>query len=158
MVGMIDVATEISTVLSRMQAGPERLFVRFTTAVQPGLTACADADAFRQALGDLVADAVRRAPAGQVLLAAGNQGGRVQVTVTDDGPASSSQTTESALRGASQLISLQGGTLEVESRPGEGTITTLRLAVPPDIAPSEAALANVVGPVHAPSIGLPASA
>lgn len=126
--GMIDVATEVRTVLGRVRPEAERLFVRFVVAVQPGLTAHVEPGAFRQLLADLVSSAVGRAPCGQVLLAAGTQGGRVQISVSDDGMLIGRHATESTLRGASQLIALQGGTLEIEMRPGEGTVATVRLA------------------------------
>ncbi len=148
--GTIDVAAEVRTVLSRVGPEAERVFAQITVAVQPGLTADAEPCAFRQLLADLVSAAVGRAPCGQVLLAAGLQGGRVQITVSDDGMVIGRHANESTLRGASPLTALQGGTLEIEMRPGEGTVATLRLAATDVMAlpvpVATAALAGVATP------------
>ncbi|MDR3536261.1 MAG: hypothetical protein P4L71_07150 [Acetobacteraceae bacterium] len=149
--GTIDVAAEVRTVLGRVGPEAERLFVRLVSAVQPGLTACAEPCAFRQLLADLVSSAVGRTPCGQVLLAAGAQGGQVQISVSDDGMVIGRHATESTLRGASQLIALQGGSLEIEMRPGEGTIATVRLAEADvtnlPVSTAETARASVAAPV-----------
>jgi signal transduction histidine kinase len=125
--GEVDVAAEIRTVLERLAGPAKRQLVTFTTAIEPGLVARADGSAFRQAVSDLVESAIRRAPCGTVLLTAGRLGGRVQVTIGDDGMAGSLPMPESALCGIAQLVGLQGGTLDIDPRPGEGTIATIRL-------------------------------
>jgi hypothetical protein len=45
---------------------------------------------------------------------------------------------ESALQAASRLIVLQGGTLDIDLRPGQGTVATMRL--PRDLGHATAGL------------------
>jgi signal transduction histidine kinase len=125
--GDLDVAAEVHTVLDRLGPQARQQLVTFTAAIEPGLLVHADAATFRQALADLVGNAIQRTPCGTVLLTGGRRGGRVEVSVGDDGATDGLPGVESALRGAAQLVALQGGTLEIDMRPGEGTIATMRL-------------------------------
>lgn len=123
----IDVAAEVRAVLGRFDSRASRQFANFDTAMQPGLTARADPATFRQVLAELIGAAVRRAPCGQVLVVAGRQGDRVQISVSDDGMVLGRNATESALREVAALTALQGGTLDIDVRPGEGTTILMRL-------------------------------
>ena len=96
-------------------------------AVQPGLAVRTDARAFREIVGDLLAHAIEHSPCGRVLLGALHTGGRVEITVSDDAAHADRALRASELRPAERLAALQGATLEIDARPGQGTIAVLRL-------------------------------
>ena len=81
-------------------------------------------------LSELVGSAMHHAPCGRVLLSAIRLGGRVQIAVIDDGDGPAAAVQEAALRDMAQLVALQGGTIDVESRRGEGTTVLVRLPEP----------------------------
>jgi hypothetical protein len=56
-------------------------------------------------------------------------GGRVQISVTDDGPNANGALRSAALRDAERLAALHGATMQVEARRTEGTTVYLRLPV-----------------------------
>jgi C4-dicarboxylate-specific signal transduction histidine kinase len=148
-VNVVDIVAELSTILSRLLPEARRQFSEVTTAIQPDLVAASDPAAFRQALTDLFEAALQRAPCGRIIVTAGRQGPRVAITVSDDGMVAGLHATESVLRGTSQLLAMQGGTLEIDMRPGEGTITTMRLFVPSLAAPSDVSAIPVMRAVPA---------
>lgn len=125
--GELDVTAELDAVM--VQLGPEaaRRYVQLEMAVQPELAVRADPRALREVMGDLVANAIRHCPCGRVLVGAERHGGRVQISVTDDGVGPTSEVQEGVLRTAAELVALQGGTFDVQSRPGAGTTVTVRL-------------------------------
>ncbi|MBV9252308.1 MAG: HAMP domain-containing histidine kinase [Acetobacteraceae bacterium] len=110
------------------QAG--RYSVRLELAVPPGLEARTDPRVLRQVLGDLVGLAIPDATGGRVLVAAGLHGGRVQISVSDDGIAATEKARKPRLRDVGSLIALQGGTIEMDARSGEGTTVLIRLPEP----------------------------
>jgi signal transduction histidine kinase len=122
----LDVASEIRTVLSRLEQRARAHHVRLKIAVQPGLVTRAEVGIFRQALSDLIEHALQRSPGGEVLVTAGRHGGRVQVGVSDAG-VTDPPPGEGALRATSQLLALHGGTLELDPHPGEGLTAIMRL-------------------------------
>lgn len=129
--GMLDLTLVTRAVLARMAPLAASHFVQLEMAVQPGLTVRADERALNEALGDLVANAVRHATCGRVLVDAVRHHGRVQVSVTHDGADVPEAAQEAALRGAERLIALQGGTLQVEGHPpAAGSTVILRLPEP----------------------------
>jgi hypothetical protein len=83
--GLLDVGSETTAVVSRFESLAAERFVALELAVQPGLSVHTDARALRQVLGDLVSRAIEQSPCGRVLLVAAHVGGRVQITVSDDG-------------------------------------------------------------------------
>lgn len=127
--GMLDVATEALAVLQQLEGRAAQGFVKLELAVPPGLGVRADTGAFRSVLYDLLSEAIMQAPCGHVLLAASQVGGRVQVSVTDDGPSANSALRSAALRDAERLAALHGATMQVEARQTEGTTVYLRLPV-----------------------------
>jgi hypothetical protein len=86
-----------------------------------------DARALREIVGDLVSHAIEQSPCGRVLLGAAHIGGRVQITVSDEAAHSDRALRASELRPAERLAALQGATLEIDARPGQGTTVVLRL-------------------------------
>jgi signal transduction histidine kinase len=109
-----------------------------------------DASQLEQAVLNLVLNALEACAAGnQVVLATGQDGGDVVITVTDDGPGipedvqahlfepfytTKDQGTGLGLFSTRRIVQEEhGGLVEVDSRPGEGTTVTIRL---PALAPT----------------------
>lgn len=85
--GLIDVAPIVSEAGADFRATAETNGLRIDTVAMPGLWINADATGVRQALANLLANAIRHAPSGTaVRLAAGSEGGWVWVAVEDHGP------------------------------------------------------------------------
>jgi len=128
---MLNVATEVRTVLGQLAPLAAQGFVRLELAVPPELEVRADARALREVLGDLVSNAIRHTPCGHVLVGAMRHGGRVQISVTDDGAGPPEATQAARLRDAERLVALQGGTIDVDVHaPGEGATVRLRFPEP----------------------------
>ncbi len=96
-------------------------------AVQPGLVIRTDQRPFREILGDLVRRAIEQSPCGCVLLTAARIGSQVHVSVSDDASAADGAIRLTRLGDAERLVALQGGSMDINSRPGEGTTVTIRL-------------------------------
>ena len=120
-----------------------RHLTRLTVAAAPGLTLRADPAALGQALQDIVGGAIRRSPHGRVLVCAALHGGRVQVSVADEGTGAGEDALAELSEATRTILALHGGTLEVESAAGEGT--TFRFTLPPN-GPGEADAAEGVTP------------
>jgi hypothetical protein len=78
-----------------------------------------------------------------VLVGAGRHGGRVRISVLDDGTSGDRPVQEAQLREAARLVALQGGTLEVNVRKEAGTTVEIRL-------PEPAAVPASAGPISVP--------
>ena len=127
--GGVDPAMAIRQVLAQLEPLARDRGVTFTMAIGSRLVARAEPDAFRQALSDLVQHAIGRAPNGSVLISAGQQAGRVRIAVSDDGPFGNEADARTALRPVSDFLQIQGGSLEIDDRPGEGMTVTMRLPI-----------------------------
>ena len=103
---------------------------RMEFAVREGLMLRTNRAAFRAALTEVVACALRDPSCGRVLLVATRQIGRVRIAVTDDCVATAKTAREAALRSVSETVAMQGGSLHVEVRPGEGTTIALHFPIP----------------------------
>ncbi len=123
----LDVEYELWCVLATFQDAAQRHEVELQVAVQPRLTVWADPCALRQMLIGMLARAIERTEGGGVLVTAAWHGGRVQVSVIDDGPATDPKNVAAALRHVEQCATLQGGTLEIESGNLHGTRVVLRM-------------------------------
>lgn len=138
--GNLDVAAEIRLVLAELDAVAARQFAGLEMAVQPDLSVRCDPRAFREMLSEIIGNAIRQAPCSKVLVGAMRHGGRIQITVTDDGVPRTEVAETAALRRASELAALHGATLNSDVRT-ESTTTVLRL---PDALPGRAAPAAIV--------------
>lgn len=127
--GVLDVTLETTAVMRQFASLAAQRLVALELAVQPGLAVRTDASALREILGDLVSCAIEQSCCGRVLLGAGHIGGRVQITVSDDGAHVDRALRVSQLRPAERLAALQGATMEVDARAGQGTTVVLRLPV-----------------------------
>jgi signal transduction histidine kinase len=125
--GVLDVALEAMAVMRQFECFAAERYVALELAVQPGLAVRTDARVFREIVGDLVSHAIEQSPCGRVLLGAAHIGGRVQITVSDEAAHSDRALRASELRPAGRLAALQGATLEIDARPGQGTTVVLRL-------------------------------
>lgn len=118
---LLDVEQEVRAALTEAAASPAGRRTRFEFAVRQDLATRTDARRFRSALAAMVAHAATQAPVGRVLVTATRHGGRIQVTVGDDGPGADRAVQAASLREVESLIAMQGGTLEIIAQPGEGT-------------------------------------
>ena len=109
------------------RASPHSGSLRWNWQCSPASSVRTDPRALRQILGDLVSRAIEQSPCGRVLLVAAHVGGRVQITVSDDGPHPDRALQASRLRPAERLAALQGATMEIDARAGQGTTVVLRL-------------------------------
>jgi signal transduction histidine kinase len=145
--GDVDVADALREVATLYEDAAEENGVRLTAAAPDGLALRADRDRLRQALANLVDNAVKYTPAGgQVTLSARRSGRTVSIQVRDSGPGISAQDLpriwdrlyrgdqSRSTRGLGLGLSLvkasveaQGGTVEVESAPGQGATFTISL-------------------------------
>ncbi len=127
--GDLDVAAEARDVMRQLDSLAARLLVDLEYAIQPQLAVRADRRAFREILSDIMTTAIEQAPCGHVLLGAAQTGGRVHITVSDDGEKPNREMRLSRLRSAERLAALQGATMEVDVRQGQGTTVFFRLPV-----------------------------
>lgn len=85
--GLVDVATLITEASADFRTTAETNGLRIDSVAIPGLWVTADATALRQAIANLLANAIRHAPSGSAIrLAAGSEGGWVWTAVEDHGP------------------------------------------------------------------------
>jgi hypothetical protein len=125
--GVVDVEPEVRTVLSELEGLAARHFVALRIASQPGVTARAEPDAFRDALTDVIDGAIRSTPGGCVLITNRRLGGWSEVTVSDDGPVLDHATHAVQLRHAQESATLRGWLFSINARPGYGTSVSIRL-------------------------------
>jgi hypothetical protein len=123
----LDVGAEVAGALAQFRDIAQRHHVELQITAQPRLSVWADPGALRQMLARMLAQAVERTPGTAVLLSAGWHGGRVQVTVTDDGPAGDHAALVGRLREVEQFAALQNGTLEIECWKLRGNRVVLRM-------------------------------
>jgi signal transduction histidine kinase len=128
--------------LYEAQAREQGIHLQLTGTAEP-LTAPVDSDQFRQALGNVIANALQASPAGatiRVTVARSRAG--VEITVQDEGKGIPSDLLERVfelyfttradgsglgLPIAQRVMEEHGGSLTLDSRVGKGTIATLRL-------------------------------
>ncbi len=146
----VDLVALAGEVRELYEDSAEAAGIRFTVDVPPGLVAHADRDRLRQALANLVDNAIKYTPrGGRVELQASSDHQSVRIRVTDTGSGISEQhlprifdrlyrgdqsrTTRGLGLGLSLVrayVEAQGGTVSVQSRPGEGSTFTITLNRP----------------------------
>ncbi|MBV8524794.1 MAG: HAMP domain-containing histidine kinase [Acetobacteraceae bacterium] len=125
-----DVGSSARQVLSTLERDAARLLVRLEIASQEGLRLRSDKRRLEAMLRGMISDAIQRAPCGRVLVSAGRHGGRIYVSVVDDGEAVPGDVLAASLREAQRMVALQGGFLDHESQQGRGTMVRIRLLDP----------------------------
>jgi signal transduction histidine kinase len=101
--------------------------VRVRLAVNPGTELRVDPFALRTGLREVIADAVRSAVGGEVMITAAALGPQMHIRVTDDRADTDQRSREAGAREAASLIALQGGSIAIQSNQGLGTTVTIRL-------------------------------
>jgi hypothetical protein len=131
--GMIAVAPETQSALAATVDFARGRCVDLQMAVEPGLTAQADAAEYRACLRQLILGAIGRASTG-VLVTAMRRGDSVEVAVLDDGSAPAGAGTSSPPQPEAEQAIPLGATLTTDYRPEHGTTVLLRLPQP-DLPP-----------------------
>jgi hypothetical protein len=132
----LELRREVAAAVAGLQGFARQRQVEIQVTVQPKLLIWADPHALHHCLVETLTQAIRRASGG-VLLCANWLGGRVHITVADDGDYVNSDILAAALRGVEQSVALQGGSLETKSIAGRGTLVTIRLPGPGMPEPEE---------------------
>lgn len=125
--GLLDIASAATAVLRQFESVAAQRLVALEVAVQPGLAVHADPRALQEILGDLVRDAIEQSLCGRVLLGAAHVDGRVRISVSDDGVHVDRALRAGRLRPAERLAALQGATMDIDARAGQGTTVVLWL-------------------------------
>ena len=125
--GLVDVGTELRAALATVEPHAARQLIALEVASPPGLVVQADKAGIQQTVTSLLLNAIRRAPCGRVLLTASPLAGGVRIAVTDDGVPPDRDTLVSALSTAEWWAASQGATMDIDSRPGEGTTVAIHL-------------------------------
>ena len=156
----LDVEREATAALTALEDLAAQCLVELQVTVQPKLTVWADPYALRHVLTEVLTQAIRRAPGGGVLLCGNWHGGRVQLTITDDGAPGDPATLVASLRAVEQSIAFQGGTLDIECSVARGNILTLRLpsASAPQPGMSDDMIEDEPTARAQPQLGVPPSA
>jgi PAS domain S-box-containing protein len=144
----IEVRPILLGVASDLQVAAETKGLHMSVAPGPALRARADQVRARQVVLNLVSNALKFTPAGEVSVSAAHSGEMIEITVTDTGigiPADqieaifdeftqveggftrSHEGTGLGLPLARQLVELMGGTLRIESAVGRGTTARVQL-------------------------------
>jgi len=123
-----DVASAVSVALARLAPIIAGQFVKIDVSVRPGLSVRMRGHVLAGMLEELLAVALRAAPASRLLLTAAAHGDQVYVGVTDDMPVADAALRQGQIRALAERAAMRGDALVVDVHPGEGTTMTLRLA------------------------------
>jgi hypothetical protein len=129
-----DVRTAVIAALKRLMPILASREVRADVAVPPGLLVRMPGGVLEDLLEDLLATTIQRTPASRVLLASSLRGAQVQISVSDDAAGADLAERRGCFRQMSERVALNGGALDFDVRPAEGTIMTLRLAAAPALS------------------------
>ena len=123
-----DVGVAMRLALKRLSPIMSNRSVQADVAALPGLGVRMPGAVLAELLEEMLAAAIRGAPASRLLLTAAKHGNRIDVDITDDMPGADRVVRLGSVRGLMERVASRGGTLEVDVRPAEGTTMTLRLA------------------------------
>jgi hypothetical protein len=123
-----DVAGAASIALARLRPVIAGQFVKIDVAIRPGLRVRMRGHVLIDLLEELLAVALRAAPASRMLLTAVAQGDQVHISVTDDMPVADAALRQGQVRSLAERVAKRGDALLVTVSSGEGTTMTLRLA------------------------------
>ena len=128
--GDIDLSVELRIAGAQSVGDSSPYAAKIEFAVREGLTLRTNRATLRAVVTEVVGCALREPACSHVLVSAVRQVGRIRIAVTDDSLATATSARESALRGASALVALQGGSLHVVVHPGAGTTVAVHLPLP----------------------------
>ena len=141
-----DLGALVHDTVESFRSQAESAGVGLTTEIADKLpTAEVDPARIRQVIGNLLSNAIRHTPSGgSIKVGVSASGGRATMTITDSGEGISTDLLphvfERFVKGpnstgsglglaiAHEIIQAHGGSLEVQTRPGGGTVLTARLA------------------------------
>jgi hypothetical protein len=123
-----DVAGAIRLALKRLAPLMTSQSVQVDVAAPSGLFGCMRAAMLTDLLEELLDAAVHAAPGSRLLLTAAMHGDRIYVGIMDDMPGADPEARMSGIRNLIERVALRGGALDIDVRPAEGTMMTLRLA------------------------------
>jgi hypothetical protein len=115
----------IQRALARVAPLMTSLAVKVEVAAPFGLRGRMDGAVLADMLAQLLASRARGALGGRLLLTATDQGDRIRVSVTDDGPEVDPAARPDSISGLTETVTRQGGTLDIRPRPEGGTTVTL---------------------------------
>jgi signal transduction histidine kinase len=127
---LLDTKSEVLGAVRQVEDLARRRKVRMQVAIQSDLAVWAEPLWFRKALNGLLENAIEQAPCGKVMIGGMRQGGRIQIAVLDDGEGEDGLEQQAVLRWVARIITMQGGTLDIESRRGVGTLVVMRMPEP----------------------------
>lgn len=128
--GLLDVDAEARAVAGDFANLASQRGMRIQLAVEEGLTVRIARERLHELLGAMLTHAIHGMFAGHILIGAMRHAGRIQLAVIDGAGDVDAVTQQAELQFAMQLAALQGATLEVDVRRGEGTTLLLRLLAP----------------------------
>jgi len=127
---LLDVDAEARAALAGLVSRAAQQHVQLEVAIEPGLLVHMSPRSLHEVLDSLLVHAIGAAPGGHVLLGGMRRGGRAHVAVIDDGAGVDARVQRAELRQVEEIVALLGGTLEIDSRAGEGTAVLVRLPEP----------------------------
>ena len=152
--GEVDVADTVNATIEGLQDRIQEGGIRIEKRIAPGIgTFVADGKRVRQILFNLLANAIGFSPnGGRVAISARRDGGSIEFTVEDNGPgipreflAAAFDPFASLARGANRggvglglsivksFVGLHGGTVEIRSEEGRGSVAVVRLPIRPRV-------------------------
>ena len=146
----LDVATEAHWAMTVLAGRAARQGVGLELAVSPGLAVWMDPRAFRKLLVETVAQAIARRPGPGPADRGARMAEEVQIGVSHDGVAAPREALETALRPSTEIAAMNGGTLEVKVRAGQGATVLVRMPEP-TAHPAQASNATATPTAAAPS-------
>ena len=123
--GPPDLASIVAGVLRRAQALAGQRFVGLEMAVQPSLVLDVSPSVLQEILAEIIERAIEESPCGRVLVSAADIGGRVRISVSDDGGAADRALRANWLQQAQRTAALQHATMDIITCPGQGTTVIL---------------------------------
>ena len=141
----IDLSRLLPDIANSLMPLALELGTRIQFAVSPGRTVRAHAGGLTVAVRETMETAIRAAPGGAVLVSVLPLGEQIHIAVTDDSPHADRAAREALARGAEAAIALRGGSVAVETRPGQGTTVTLRLPAPRGVPEGEPPKGGLAG-------------
>lgn len=105
---------------------------RLLVAADEELTVRADPLALRVVLADMIGGAITRSPCGAVLVSARSHGGRIEISVLDEGGVAAADAAAGLSSSSQDILALHGATLEARTGAHGGTEVSIRLLAPPD--------------------------